>query len=368
MFNGSRLALARKRRGWTKRKLAEQIGVTDRSIMLFEKGELEPGELTLPGIAEALQFPMEFFSGPDLEEVPTDAVSFRALSKMTASQQKAAESAVPFAFGLSDWVGDRFHLPEPNVPRLGPGIDPETAAEVVRAEWSLAEAPISNVIHLLESRGVRVFSLAEENREVDAFSLWRPGQPQTPYVFLNTQKSAEHSRLDAAHELGHLVMHWHHDPPRGRQAEYEAQRFGSALLMPPAAITASAPRFASLAEIKIKKRRWRVSAMAYVYRLHQLGLLTDWHYRTLNVEMSKRGYRTKEPNPIHRETSQVLNKVFNALRKERVGKEDIADALMIYPKDLDALVFNLAMLPEVVVGGGQRSGTDAPPDLRLVKG
>ena len=42
------------------------------------------------------------------------------------------------------------------------------------------------MIKLLESKGVRVFSLAENTKNVDAFSCWRNG---TPYVFLNTFRS-----------------------------------------------------------------------------------------------------------------------------------------------------------------------------------
>ena len=249
------------------------------------------------------------------------------------------------------------------MPKLGPGLDPETAADVVRMEWGLGEQPIPNLIHLLEVHGVRVFSLAEESREVDAFSTWRAGTGQ-PYIFLNTQKSAEHSRFDAAHELGHLVMHWHHDAPQGRPAEHEAHTFASAFLMPRAGLLASAPRFVTRQEIMPHKRRWRVSAMAYIYRLHKLKQLSDWHYRTLTVEMSKLGYRTREPNPISRETSQVLNKVFAAMRKEGTGKLDIARALHIYPDDLDALVFGLALLPVAGGGGGDRDQSGA--HLRLV--
>lgn len=366
VFNPSRLALARKRRGWTKRRLARAVGVTDKSIMLFESGELNPGELTLPALAQALDFPEAFFTDPtDLEEIETDAASFRALSKMTAAQRDAAQAAGSLAYALSDWIADYFRLPEPDVPKLMPGLDAETAAEVVRMEWKLGEAPISNVVHLLEAHGVRVFSLAEDSRDVDAFSTWRAGTGE-PYVFLNTKKSAEHSRFDAAHELGHLVLHWHHDAPQGREAEHEAQTFASALLMPRAAMLASAPRFVTLNEITKHKRRWRVSAMAFVYRLNRLGLLSDWHYRTLNVEMSKRGYRTKEPHSIAHETSQVLNKVFNALRKEGIGKTQIADALHIFPDDLDALVFGLALLPVAGEGKGRPVSTESRPALRLV--
>lgn len=365
MFNPSRLALARKRRGWTKRKLAQEAQLTDKSIMLFESGELPPSEPTLAALAGALRFPVSFFTQPDdLEEIPTNAASFRALTKMTAAQRDAAEAAGALAFRLSDWIGEGFRVPDPDVPRLGPGLDPETAAEVVRMEWGLGELPITNLVHLLEAHGARVFSLAEESRVVDAFSVWRSGTGK-PYVFLNTQKSAEHSRFDAAHELGHLVLHWHHDAPQGREAELEAHAFASAFLMPRAAMLASAPRFVTRSEVMTHKRRWRVSAMAFVYRLHKLKILSEWQYRTLTVDMSKRGERTREPHPIARETSQVLNKVFNALRKEGVGKSDVASALHLYAHDLDALVFGLALLP--MAGDGSGSSNQPAPKLRLVK-
>jgi hypothetical protein len=83
---------------------------------------------------------------------------------------------------------------------------PDTAALYLRQNWGLGERPIPNMLKLLEAKGVRVFSLAENTKAVDAFSVWRNG---LPYVFLNIAKSAERSRFDASHELGHLVMHKH---------------------------------------------------------------------------------------------------------------------------------------------------------------
>src|SRR5699024_5969868 len=105
------------------------------------------------------------------------------------------------AFALGDWLASQFNLPPVDVPDLE-GMEPEAAADLVRAQWSLGVLPIKNVVHLLESRGVRVFSLVEDSREVNAFSSWQGGV--IPYVFLNTVKSSESSRFDAAHELGHL--------------------------------------------------------------------------------------------------------------------------------------------------------------------
>lgn len=356
MFTPSRLTLARKRRGLTKKRLAELVELSTRSVTAFETGETVPKAETLSRLAEILAFPPSFFEASDIEEIANDAVSFRSLSKMEAAQRHAALAAGGIAFDLHDWISDRFRLPEARIPKLGPGLAPETAAEVVRAEWSLGEKPLPNLIHLLEARGVRVFSITQECRTLDAYSLWRA---ETPFVFLNTQKSGEHSRFDAAHELGHLVLHWHHDPPQGRQAEQEAHRFAAAFLMPAASVLSSVPRNPSLNQLIRAKATWKVSVAALAHRLHELKALSDWQYRTLCIEIGKHGYRTDEPEPnIDRETSQILNKVFAALRREGVAKADIAHALHIHPQDLDALVFGLAMLPV-----GDAAGVPAKPKL-----
>jgi Zn-dependent peptidase ImmA (M78 family) len=316
-------------------------------------------------LASVLNFPPGFFEADDLGEISADAVSFRSLSKLEAAQRHSALAAGTIAFDLHDWISARFKLPEPRVPKLGPGIDPETAAEVVRAEWNLGEKPIPNLIHLLEVRGVRVFSITQDCRELDAYSLWRGDQP---FIFLNTEKSGEHGRFDAAHELGHLVLHWHHDVPQGRQAEQEAHRFAAAFLMPAASVLSKAPRNPSLKQLIQAKRPWKVSVGALTHRLHELKALTDWHYRMLCIEIGKRGYRTEEPEPrIDRETSQILNKVFAALRKEGCTKADIARDLHVHPQDLDALVFGLAILPLGEAGGvPARPKLDSYPPLELV--
>ena len=43
-------------------------------------------------LADALDITPDFLVGPDVEEIPPDAVSFRALSKMTARQRDRALS------------------------------------------------------------------------------------------------------------------------------------------------------------------------------------------------------------------------------------------------------------------------------------
>jgi Zn-dependent peptidase ImmA (M78 family) len=240
---------------------------------------------------------------------------------------------------LNEWIEARFDLPPPELPDLGRDANAEAAAAALRRAWGLGELPIKNMIHLLESKGVRVYSLAIDAAEVDAFSLWRRDRP---FVFLNTLKSAEHGRFDAAHELGHLILH-RHAAPNGQTAEQDANAFASALLMPTASVRAHAPRFATIDNIMRLKKVWGVSLAAMTYRLHKLDLLSEWHYRKLYIEISSCGFRKSEPQGAPREISQVLQKVFAALRKEGVSKEEIAEALCVHPKDIDELVFGLAL-------------------------
>lgn len=357
----SRLTLARKRRGLTLVQLATEVGVSVRSLSAYENGRQEPTRDTRRRLAAALDVPTGFLSASDVDEIPLDAISFRAPSKLTAGQRDTARSAGRVALLLAEWIEQRFDLPATDVPSL-PSLDPETAAEVVRARWGLGVAPLGNLVRLLEAHGVRVYSLAADCAAVDAFSfVWR----QTPYVLLNTAKSGERGRFDAAHELGHLVLHSEHRLPRGTDAEQEANRFAAALLMPRADVLAHHLANATIDRILEAKQIWRVAAMALTHRLHELGLLTDWGYRTACVDLSRRGYRTGEPGGITRETSPLLASVFQALRAEGIGPVDIANDLQITVAELNRHVFGL--VPTAVDGGAARTPPKRPK-LTLITG
>ncbi|MCL7679276.1 ImmA/IrrE family metallo-endopeptidase, partial [Klebsiella pneumoniae] len=119
---------------------------------------------------------------------------------------------------------------------------------------------------------VKVFWLSEETASIDAFSFWKD---DVPYIFLNTRKSGERSRFDAAHELAHLVLHRHGDV-KGQDAEREADAFASAFLMPlenVMAVKMTLPTFDKIVQLK---SLWKVSAMALIVRMRNLNMLTEW--------------------------------------------------------------------------------------------
>src|ERR1019366_234435 len=361
-FNPSRLDLARRRRGCAKGALAMAAVVAPRTLTAYERGETEPDERVLARLAAALAFPVAFFVREDAVEPSIDGVSFRALSSMTARQRDQACGAASIALELDRWARERFDLPDVKVPRLRE-MDAEAAAEAVRVEWGLGEQVAPNMIHLLEAHGVRVFSLVQECAEVDAFSFWHDG---TPYVFLNGMKTAERSRMDAAHELGHLVLHYW-GGPKGRVAEREAQLFGASFLMPRRDVLATMPHGATVPQIIEARKRWKVSAMNLAVRMAKLELLTEWQARASYIQLGQRGFRAGEPGGIERETSQVWDKVFAALRNEGTSRGEVARQLDVSLEDLNASVFGLVVPKDGVVprttAGPLPSG---PPTLKIV--
>lgn len=368
-FNPAQLTFARNRRGIKKGELAQRIGVTSRSITGYESGEFPPEPERLAKIVGELRFPVEFFYEEEsIEEVDQESVSFRAMSKMSATLKYVALGAGTVALRINSWIEEKFQLPVPDLPEMGCDMDPETAAESLRQHWGLGEQPIRNMIHLLEAKGVRVFSLAIDAKEVDAFSMWWNG---TPFIFLNTQKSGEHSRFDAAHELGHLIMH-RHGQPSGIEAEKEANAFASAFLMPAKSVRASGLHFPTLDTLIMAKKYWAVSVAALNYRLHSLNLTTEWTNRSLCIQIAKAGYRTQEPQGIVRETSQVLEKIFSTLRAEGLGKGDIARDLRLTTHEIDELTYGLLKVGAVPDRDGKERNVSIEkkvrrPTLSIVK-
>jgi len=361
MLTPSRLAIARKRRGLTLTRLAGLTGLSTRSVSLYENGHAEPAGDTLRLLAEALDVSPEFLRGPDADEIPAGLVSFRAPSKMTARQRDRALSSGRVALLVDEWIDARFETPDADVPTLT-GYDPESAAEVVRARWGVGQRPVPNVLHLLEAHGVRAYSLAAADSALDAYSLHWRGRP---YIFLNTAKSGERGRFDAAHELGHLVLHGEHVAPSRPAAEAEANRFAAAFLMPRASVLAQGLRDATPDRIIDGKRVWKVAAMALAHRLHELDLLTEWGYRSACVQLSQLGYRRAEPSGIPRESSQLLGKVFRSVRDHGESLADVAAAIGITTGELRSHVFGLA-LTAVPGDPDAIGGTAGRGDLRLV--
>jgi Zn-dependent peptidase ImmA (M78 family)/DNA-binding XRE family transcriptional regulator len=366
MVTHSRISLARRRRAMTKKGLADAIGVTPNTIIRYEDGEIQPSEENLVKIARCLNFPKAFFDGGEVDEPRRDNASFRGMASKSARIMDAALASGALACMLDDWIGKSYNRPAPDIPDLR-RVDPYTAAMIVRQQWNLGEKPIANMVHLLEGKGIRVFSLAENTKDVDAFSLWRD---DVPHIFLNRFKSAERSRFDAAHELCHLCCHKHGGANAehvGDNIEKDANAFAGAFLMPEIDVRAICKRpLYSVNDLAGYKKRWRVSVAALNYRLHELNIISESKSVSNYVEMSRRGWLKEEPYGIAREQSALLQDIINDLLSLGITKTKIAAELHIPPTEIEALLFGLANMT-TIDGAGAVSSPRRHVHLRLVK-
>lgn len=352
-----RIALARTRRGMTKSDLARALGLTPRSITRYESDGAPVS--AAPRLADALQFPAPFFSAAPTAQIEAAGVNFRAARRAGARQRAAAIAAGAVGIEVDQWISARFDLPTVFVPqRLEE--DPALAARVLRANWSLGSKPLPNAVQLVESHGVRVYTLPPIAEEVDAFSCWHR---DVPYIFLSRRRSPERMRFDVAHELGHLVMHATGSGDEATQ-ERQADQFASEFLMPRDALSSQIRCNPSTTEILDARSKLKVSAMALTRAVHAAGRMSDWHYRQLNIDLSGRGYRSSEPGGMTaHEMSRVFPQVLGAVRAR-----DIAHDLSLPLDEVRALTFGVELHATQASSGpvAAASGTAPERSLRLV--
>lgn len=100
-----------------------------------------------------------------------------------------------------------------------------------------------------------------------------------------------------------------------KEIEAEANRFASAFLMPKSTMLKYTPRSFGLRDAVALKKQWKVSVAAFIFRSHDIGLLTDWQYHNLFKQLSAAGWRTDEPNAIIPKQSEVNKQVIALLSK-----------------------------------------------------
>lgn len=348
-FNPLRLTFARKLRGLTKTDLAKKSGLSSRSISAHEAGDAEPTESTVQNFASILNLPIAFFDADDVEEIPLSAISFRALSKMTATKRDMCRAEGDIAVMINKWFENNFCLPITDLPDICGETevsinsnDPELIAERLRMYWGLGNQPIKNMLNLLEAKGIRIFSLSKKEKDADAFSFWYDNV--IPFIILDISKSSERCRFDLAHELGHLVMHRKQLLNSGntgtKQQEKEADAFASSFLMPKNGLNVPYPITHSV--LISYKKIWKVSLSALSYRLHKLGKMSDWNYRSIFMKYG----RSNEPESIPYEQPQVISKIISALADEGKTTNDIACELNLFHDDVSSCLFGMSTKPK----------------------
>ena len=351
-FNGERLRQARTGRGLTGITLADLLGKTRAAVSSYENGKRTPSPEVLERLSDVLNLKVEFFLRPSI--CHHRAIVFeRSMASATKSVRLRARVRQQWLAEIVEFLSTYVELPRPNLPAMGVGVqwkslrgsDIEEIATDVRRFWKLGDGPISDVTLLLENNGVVIsrFEIGADN--LDAFATWdeRSG---LPFIVLGSDKgSAVRSRYDAAHELGHLVMHREVDEKAlntrtdFKQIEVQANRFAAAFLVP-------APSFASdlliprLDSFRTLKWKWEVSIKMMIHRAEEIGIVHEGQSKRMYISYSRRGWNKNEPldDRLKVEEPRMLRRAFEAIiENQLLDRTQISNELPFVREDIEEL-------------------------------
>jgi Zn-dependent peptidase ImmA (M78 family)/DNA-binding XRE family transcriptional regulator len=290
-FEPSRLTQARSLANMTKTGLAARVNLSAAAIGQFESGISRPRADHLPKIAAALQVPVQFFAaGRPYARVDAGVAHFRKLRSTRVGERAKALAYVEQVWELMNALERHIELPALDLPSLEDdgSPNPVDAARIVRAAWEIPPGPLPHLVRTMEIHGIVVTLLPfakDQAARIDAFSTSRLPRP----IVVLTPDRADNvyrHRFTAAHELGHLLMHYETAPGEVK-TERDADRFAAELLAPADEIIDDLQTRPRIDELSVISRRWGISIKALITRSRELGITSDVTARRAYQRLSR---------------------------------------------------------------------------------
>ena len=251
---GARLQAARRALGLTQTDVAQKMAMVTSTVSAIEDGKRVVTGAELYSFAQVYGRPIAYFLDP---AAPDGSPGFRYLFR--AAAEKLVERAplvmleqLAEDYALLEEIVEAPPLPLP-VDYSAFGFrtdqDAETLAEMERARLGLGDAPVPDLVDLLDGTvGIRTFLVPVDNQNWSSVSVKdRTGRP---CVAVNSKEPGYRRNFDLAHEYGHILVHLsrpdeapaHIDVVnqggRGSADERFVDAFASAFLMPRRAVLA----------------------------------------------------------------------------------------------------------------------------------
>lgn len=292
--------------GMTQKAFAAELGVGQAQLSQIERGERQLTAEHMVTARHRFDIPLDFFNAPPIVYGPND-LNYRTKKLTQAQQDRAA-----VMFGLVEQeVRSKSEMT--NLTGSIGASDSDGSVRPQREIEALATAArqligvrpdkvINNVIRCIERLGIIVtgLNLPDLSSRVDGISS--PAKTEEPFVAaLDLGKPGDRIRFSGSHELAHLLLHTRNRPFNREAREAEADAFASAFLLPKEPMLDELSPGLTLAGYARIKARWGVSIQAIIRRSFELGVIDKDRYRSLQVQVSSRGWRTQEPVDIPRE-------------------------------------------------------------------
>ncbi|MGY6519378.1 MAG: XRE family transcriptional regulator [Lysobacteraceae bacterium] len=347
-FVPDRLTQALSVRGFSATELAARIGVTNTTVSRWRSGNQVPSPGMVQSMASELRVSPEWLTRPIRNA--TSRPNFRGSVAQLKQERGLLGARMEWLEEVSSQLEDFVDYPAVNLPsyefkRLSEITDCaiEEAAEACRKLWNLGDAPVGDSLLLLENAGT-VVALEETGiAKIEGLSAWSASG--RPLVLLCADKgNAFRSRFDAAHELGHLVLHRYieatGDAASHKMMEAQAHRFAGAFLLPARGFVSEVSTPVSLQALVFLKQRWGVSVAAMIMRLKALGVISEDDYLRLIKHRSAKWGNKREPLDDERtpEQPRLLKRTMELLINEGVIRADgLSDMLGISSRDVESM-------------------------------
>ena len=367
-FRGERLKNARLFRGITLSELAERTGISKQSISQYENGST-PDIQRVIVMAHELEFPPEYFLQEDSCKTVTEVTYFRSLATATKMSRTSQSIKLEYVAKMFEILAQYVSFPTLNLPEVEfTGSDDEfddagqkamqeeieSIALKVREHWHLDLAPIKNIQLILEENGIIVTGFDTNEDKIDAFSQRTIVAGNDIYFIAVALGNRPEGRIrfDMAHELGHILLHpWSEDLEAITKDEFKARErqanmFASAFLLPRDSFGKDIASYPTdLKYYQFLKNKWKVSIQAMIYRTHQLGIMSDNQYQYLMRQVSKNGWRIKEPGDVPYSLNEnIFQGAIDLLIEQNVlTAKEILDlfkknGVTLYPEDMEGLL------------------------------
>ena len=323
---GERMRRFRLARGMSLDDLEAAIGglVSKQALSKYERGKMRPKMTTLSRIAAVLGIKSIQLWGEPVCDV--ECVAYRKRARLGKKEQERLESFVAEALEQRVWLQERIgernslelRILDVPVRKLD---DAEHAALALRQKWNLGIDPIANLVDVLEDHFIHIIEVDASEAFDGISALAQDSDENVMAVAIATRRgtSGDRHRLNVAHELGHLTLKLCEDV----DAEKAAFRFGAAVLAPAEQLCREVGEKRSLIkmeELLHLKLRYGMSMQAILFRLRDLGVITESYYKQWCMDINRLGWRKQEPNEIPPEKPRRFRQqVFRAVSEGLIG-------------------------------------------------
>lgn len=352
---GYRIKEARVARGYTIDELAQIIEVSKQSISKYENDKSKICLEKVIKLSRELDFPIEFFTKKKANNINSNyenPIFFRSLRSTTKKVKDSLEQNILFLEEIYDYLCKYIEFPKFNIYKninddykIGCSDEHiEKVALTLRKYWGLGDGPIANVTKILERNGIIITRFDVKTHKVDAFSnITSSG---TPVIVLSNDKaSSVRSRMDLAHELGHIILHSKLSKNEIKEnyntIEDEAKKFAGAFLLPDKEFSNDIYSI-NIDSFVYLKKKWKVSIASMIVRAHQLNLITDDQQTYLYKRISAKKWRIQEPldDIIEIERPSILREAVELLLDNQViSANDMIRELAFSTKEVEKICF-----------------------------